>query len=322
MELSLKNPIQTEAGYFKDDHYYFDVFLASPKGKKPPKPTTYKKFRARLDSNCDINILLTKSQVEELGGLRLQRMIGEVESREEIPKDFTSYPQFIECMLPVTKVSDPSTLFQIQELLQGVQVLEDDEDLGAPDEILVGCEFLVQFGFNIFRHHPKMMHTRTTEEEELQDWVLEFKDLGMYEVEDTDSEDFTKAGRHPDDESLIGEKGDLSEREDQIEEVLKDQNESQEDINENSLVQHEEVDWENSETGPVQREGLSANSKKIKKITQKLKTHEQTQKKAERRKKIKQKKKEELQGIIKGTKLCVQKNNSLGKRKTLKVFHE
>jgi len=314
MKLAFKEPIKTEAGYYKGEQYYFDVFLAPPKDREPPLPTEYKQFRARVENIYQINILLTKSQVQDLGGLDLQNMIGDLVKNDKIGGYYRSYPQFIECMLPISPVSDAFDLFQIQEILQGIQVLEDDKSLGDPQDIIVGCDFLSQLGFNIFRHHPKMMHTRITEAGEMKDWVLDIEGLGMYEIEDTDPDVPTEAFGNPSGQPIIIE--DLSSHEENKLEL------SKADAKENLISHPTRMENENSTqyeeeagAGLIRGPGISAKSKKIKKMQR---NPEQIQRITNKKTKKKERKKKNIQSLIDQAKTSARRNSSLEKGKTQK----
>ena len=186
IEVPVADPVKIQAGYYKGGQYYFDVFLAPPEEVKTPAPVQYKKFTARLQKFAQINILLTKSQVQALGGLEIQDMDRpSLKTDKRINKRFLDYTaQYIECMLPLVKISEPSNLFRIQKFIYGIQVIEDENDENSGEEIVVETEFITQFGFNCFVRGPSWMHMTTTDARNLEPWDLETENLGMLEYED------------------------------------------------------------------------------------------------------------------------------------------
>ena len=176
-----RNPVEVHTGYLQEPKNYFDIFLTPSEEVGDPLPSQYKKLRARLEKNSPITILLTKSQVQALGGLHLEKKRPEI-LKEKIfnNKPVLYYSQYLEIMFPVRKVSESSILYRYQHFVRGIEVIDDDQSLGNAEDIIVGDEFLSQFKLSNGRDSTKL-YSMIIDEEDVEPWGFDINNLGVFE---------------------------------------------------------------------------------------------------------------------------------------------
>ena len=179
-----EQPVLTQVGYRNAEEICLDVLLLPLNSLNIEEISEYKPFKASVKLDTRLNILLNKEQAQALN-IDLSKAVPRTYKDGDVTRKILWVLTALDCILPVTKLSKPCSVYKYKDIIQGIEIMDeeesDEESLYDPRSVIVGYRFLEQLHICTQTKKPPLPEKllKTVEATELEMWNRDVEELGL-----------------------------------------------------------------------------------------------------------------------------------------------